>query len=105
MSQPRGAGRTAADVAWLRAAHQVVDGPPLILDDPIAPTLFGDAAVHLAERRAELSAAGALALRAHVLLRSRFAEDQLAAAVSRGVGQYVILGAGFDTFGFNTLGG
>jgi O-methyltransferase involved in polyketide biosynthesis len=99
VSQPLGAGRTAADVAWLRAAHQVVDGPPLILDDPIAPTLFGDAAVHLAERRAELSAAGALALRAHVLLRSRFAEDQLAAAVSRGVGQYVILGAGFNTLG------
>jgi O-methyltransferase involved in polyketide biosynthesis len=99
VSQPLGAGRTAADVAWLRAAHQVVDGPPLILDDPIAPTPFGDAAVHLAERRAELSAAGALALRAHVLLRSRFAEDQLAAAVSRGVGQYVILGAGFNTLG------
>jgi O-methyltransferase involved in polyketide biosynthesis len=105
VSQPRGAGRTAAGVAWLRAAHQVVDGPPLILDDPLAPTHFGDAAVHLAERRAELSAAGALALRAHVLLRSRFAEDQLAAAVSRGVGQHVILGAGFNTLGFNTLGG
>jgi methyltransferase (TIGR00027 family) len=37
-------------------------------------------------------------LRAHVVLRSRFAEDRLAAAVSRGVRQYVILGAGFDTF-------
>jgi methyltransferase (TIGR00027 family) len=39
-----------------------------------------------------------LALRAHVVLRSRFAEDRLAAAVHRGVTQYVILGAGFDTF-------
>ena len=38
------------------------------------------------------------ALRAHMVLRSRFAEDRLAAAVGRGVTQYVILGAGFDTF-------
>ena len=39
-----------------------------------------------------------LALRTHVVLRSRFTEDRLAAAVSRGITQYVILGAGFDTF-------
>ena len=32
------------------------------------------------------------ALRSHVVLRSRFAEDRLAAAVQRGVSQYVILG-------------
>lgn len=38
------------------------------------------------------------ALRAHVVLRSRFAEDYLAAAVRCGVTQYVVLGAGFDTF-------
>jgi methyltransferase (TIGR00027 family) len=38
------------------------------------------------------------ALRAHMVLRSRFAEDRLAAAIGRGVTQYVILGAGFDTF-------
>jgi len=100
VSQPREASRTAAGVAWLRAAHQIVDRPPRILDDPIAPALFGDAAVHLAERRTELASPGALALRAHVLLRSRFAEDQLAAAARRGVGQYVVLGAGLDTFGY-----
>lgn len=32
--------------------------------------------------------------------RSRYTEDGLMAAVKRGVRQYVILGAGFDTFGF-----
>ena len=100
MSQSQQASRTAAGVAWLRAAHQVVDSPPRILDDPIAPALFPDAAVQLAARRAELSTPGTLALGAHVLLRSRFAEDQLAAAVWRGVLQYVILGAGLDTFGY-----
>ena len=100
VSRSQQASRTAAGVAWLRAAHQVVDSPPRILDDPIAPALFGDAAAHLAERGPELFSPGALALRSHVLLRSRFAEDQLAAAVRRGGGQYVILGAGFDTFGY-----
>ncbi len=104
VSQGQQASRTAAGVAWLRAAHQVVDNPPRILDDPVAPALFGDAAGHLAERGPELSSPGALALRAQVLLRSRFAEDQLAVAVSRGVGQYVILGAGFDTFGYRQPG-
>jgi methyltransferase (TIGR00027 family) len=83
----------------MRAAHQVLDGQPRILEDPLAVLLLGPAALqrihdtadhyHTSERRA---------LRAHVVLRSRFAEDRLAAAVMRGVTQYVILGAGFDTF-------
>jgi methyltransferase (TIGR00027 family) len=42
----------------------------------------------------------ARALRTHVVLRSRFAEDRLAEAVGRGITQYVILGAGFDTFAY-----
>jgi methyltransferase (TIGR00027 family) len=40
------------------------------------------------------------ALRAFLLARSRFAEDELAAAVERGIRQYVILGAGLDTSAF-----
>lgn len=36
--------------------------------------------------------------RAFMAVRSRYAEDELAAAVSRGVDQYVVLGAGLDTF-------
>jgi methyltransferase (TIGR00027 family) len=39
-------------------------------------------------------------LRAHIVLRSRFAEDRLAHAVTRGASQYVVLGAGLDTFAF-----
>src|SRR4029453_13913661 len=38
------------------------------------------------------------ALRAHMVLRSRFAEDRLGAAVGGGGGQNIILCAGFDTF-------
>lgn len=93
--------RTAAGVAWLRAAHQVVDEPPRILDDPIAPRLLGEAGRRaLGERRAELFQPGALALRSHVLLRSRYAEDRLELAARQGVDQFVVLGAGLDTFAY-----
>src|SRR5262249_47346665 len=40
------------------------------------------------------------ALRAMMAVRSRYAEDQLATAVSHGVRQYVVLGAGLDTYGY-----
>src|SRR6185437_1053437 len=39
-------------------------------------------------------------LRAAFAARSRFAEDALRDAVARGVEQYVVLGAGFDTFAY-----
>jgi len=39
-------------------------------------------------------------LRAFLAARSRFAEEQLAAAIERGVRQYVLLGAGLDTFAY-----
>lgn len=83
----------------------MVDDEPRILDDPIAPRLLGpNGRRAIDERRAELFTPGALALRSHVLLRSRFAEDQLALAVRAGIGQYVILGAGLDTFAYRQPG-
>jgi methyltransferase (TIGR00027 family) len=92
---------TALGVAMLRAAHQVVDDEPRVLVDPIALRLLGsDAAERMRARTFELRTPGACALRAHVLLRSRFAEDRLQASVARGVRQYVLLGAGFDTFAY-----
>lgn len=39
-------------------------------------------------------------LRAGLVARSRFAEDELARAVAAGVRQYVVLGAGLDTFAY-----
>ncbi|HEY7055349.1 MAG TPA: SAM-dependent methyltransferase [Vicinamibacterales bacterium] len=86
-------------VAWLRAAHQVLDAPPLVLDDPAALALLGpDAADRIRREAARVQGPGARALRSHVVLRSRFAEDRLRAAVGRGVTQYIVLGAGYDTF-------
>jgi methyltransferase (TIGR00027 family) len=88
-------------VALLRAVHQVLDGEPKILDDPIALRLLDPAASdHIRKHAERFAGDGARALRSHVVLRSRFAEDRLAEAVARGVRQYVVLGAGLDTFAY-----
>jgi methyltransferase (TIGR00027 family) len=85
----------------MRAVHQLLDAHPLILDDPAALTLLGeDALRQIKKSRKHHRTLEARALRAHFVLRSRFTEDRLAEAVERGIVQYVILGAGFDTFAF-----
>jgi methyltransferase (TIGR00027 family) len=96
---PRNASRTAVATAYLRAAHQLLDARPLILDDPVAVSLLGrDAQRRILATAAAYRKPEALALRSHVVLRSRFAEDRLRDAVGRGVAQYVVVGAGLDTF-------
>jgi methyltransferase (TIGR00027 family) len=98
MSQ-KTASRTALATAHMRAAHQLLDPPPRILEDPVAVAVLGPGAEQrIRQVAARSQAPEGRALRAHMVLRSRFAEDRLAMAVSRGVTQYVILGAGFDTF-------
>jgi methyltransferase (TIGR00027 family) len=93
------ASRTALGTAYVRAAHQMLDAPPRILEDPFAVRLLGPAAVQRINAKSESYQTPAhRALRAHVVLRSRFAEDRLSAAVHRGVTRYILLGAGFDTF-------
>jgi methyltransferase (TIGR00027 family) len=83
----------------MRAAHQLLDAPPRILEDPVAVHLLGpDAAPQINDAPERYQTPAMRGLRAHFVLRSRFAEDRLAAAVARGVTQYVLLGAGYDTF-------
>ena len=89
---------TALAVATLRAAHQLLDDP-LVLDDPFALRILGPA------REAALRAdpyvhnePHARSLRGAMVVRSRFAEDELARSVAAGTRQYVVLGAGLDTF-------
>jgi methyltransferase (TIGR00027 family) len=92
--------RTAMRVAMRRAAHQLFDVPP-VLNDPLALAIVGEEAA--AQLRAESRTHGgriASTIRAFMAVRSRLAEDELARAVSRGVSQYVILGAGLDTFAY-----
>jgi methyltransferase (TIGR00027 family) len=90
------ASRTALRVAIRRAAHQLVDQPP-VLDDPIAVRLIGPDYPRDLERASHPVARD---FRAYLAARSRFAEDHLAQAVTAGVRQYVVLGAGFDTFAY-----
>jgi methyltransferase (TIGR00027 family) len=93
------ASHTALGTAYMRAAHQLFETQPRILEDPVAVSLLGPTALQRIQDTADhYQTPERLALRAHVVLRSRFAEDRLAAAVLRGITQYVILGAGFDTF-------
>lgn len=92
--EPGRASKTALRVALRRAIHQVVDQPP-ILADPVAVPLLGKRFSFDSAREAHPVAR---AFRAYMAVRSRFAEDQLTFAVSRGVAQYVLLGAGLDTF-------
>jgi methyltransferase (TIGR00027 family) len=94
----RGPSKTAYGVAVIRAAHQLLDQPK-VLDDPIALSVLGpqaDGEVRSRRQRGSLSRH----LRAFVVARSRFVEDELAQAVKRGVRQYVVLGAGLDTFAY-----
>ncbi|HTR49039.1 MAG TPA: class I SAM-dependent methyltransferase [Verrucomicrobiae bacterium] len=91
--------RTAYMVAMRRAAHQIFDNPK-VLDDPIAlPILGPDAKERILSEPRFLNRFGR-AVRAAMAVRSRYAEDQLARALERGTRQYVILGAGLDTFAY-----
>lgn len=91
-SQP---SRTAQRVAMRRAAHQLLD-EPRVFDDPLAVAIADGES----ERPPDAQQPFARALRAFLAARSRYAEDQLARAVERGVRQYVVLGAGLDTFAY-----
>jgi methyltransferase (TIGR00027 family) len=95
----RPASRTALTAAAARAAHLIVDGPPTIFADPLAaPLLGGDADELLSYHRLNGSHLVLVGARAQVICRSRYLEDRLAEAVDRGTDQFVILGAGLDTF-------
>jgi methyltransferase (TIGR00027 family) len=97
--QDRTASRTALATAYLRAAHQLLDAEPLILKDPVALVLLGpDAEKRIKESVERYSSPQAKALRAHVVLRSRYAEDRLESSMQRGIRRYILVGAGFDTF-------
>ena len=86
-------------VAIRRATHQLYDAEPRVLDDPIVvPLLRKTYGAALDEAADTLNERSSLGMRAWMVSRSRFAEDKLAEAVGRCVQQYVLLGAGLDTF-------
>jgi methyltransferase (TIGR00027 family) len=92
---------TAQRVALRRAAHQLLDKPK-VFDDPVALRIVGGeraAALQADPHRSEATPLSPY-LRAFMAARSRYAEDELVLGVRRGIRQYVILGAGLDTFAY-----
>jgi methyltransferase (TIGR00027 family) len=90
---------TAHRVAIRRAAHQLLDQPK-VLDDPLALRIIGSEAANDLRSNPKEHHAFSRAFRAFMAARSRYAEDELARAVADGVRQYVVLGAGLDTFAY-----
>ena len=98
--QPATPSRTALRVAMRRAAHQLFDRP-LVFEDPIAVSILGARyAEEIKRTPLHPSRAASTSLRASIIARSRYAEDNLRRAVNAGVSQYVLLGAGLDTFAY-----
>jgi methyltransferase (TIGR00027 family) len=107
------ASETAIISAVMRAAHPLLDEAPWIFVDELAMGLNGlkneaELRAKLVSVEEQLTTFGGPtvaktfihASRLGLALRARFAEDVLADAMRRGVSQYVILGAGFDSFAF-----
>lgn len=90
---------TAVTAAAFRAAHQLFDeGEKLLTDEVILKLLGRESIDHFYQRRDDFFRRGSVAMRTHIILRSRYAEDCLYEAHWRGVRQYLLLGAGVDTF-------
>jgi methyltransferase (TIGR00027 family) len=95
--------RTALASAAARAAHLLVDREPRIFEDTLARVLLGDLADDLVAAHGNSADAENLArMRVTMTTRSRYTEGCLAQAVRRGIGQYVILGAGLDSFAYRS---
>jgi methyltransferase (TIGR00027 family) len=87
---------TAVRVALWRAMHAQVDAPPHVLEDEIGLRLAGPAAGW--RDRPDMDPVFTSGFRASVVARARFIEDLVADRAGHGTGQYVLLGAGLDTF-------
>jgi len=99
--ESRGPSRTAVLTATLRAAHYLFDGAPKILTDPFARDFAGFASDEEVRKALDALALRDLSrLRTAFAVRSRYAEDELSVAIQRGISQYIILGAGLDSFAY-----
>jgi methyltransferase (TIGR00027 family) len=94
--QPGGPESTAVRVALWRAMHVLVDPPPHVLEDEIGLRLV--APDDDWRSRPDMDPDGTRGFRAAIVARARFIEDLAAEQAGHGVAQYVLLGAGLDTF-------
>ena len=88
---------TALRVAQLRAVHQIMD-KPLIFDDPFACKILGDTC--LQDDLTRFHEPLYRGLRTSIVVRSRLSEDEWRKSYLLGLRQYVVLGAGLDTFAY-----
>jgi methyltransferase (TIGR00027 family) len=108
---------TAVFAALSRAAHLYFDSEPKILEDYLALRLCGlkseaelrNALNELCAKFGQLTTTELAqcimhSMRGLAVIRHRYAEDELLKAVKRGVSQYVILGAGLDSFAYRRQG-
>jgi methyltransferase (TIGR00027 family) len=91
-----GPDRTAERVALWRALHVQVDPPPHVFEDEIGLRLAAPAEGW--RLRPDMNPEWTRVFRASIVARARFVEDLVVEQAGRGVDQYVILGAGLDTF-------
>jgi methyltransferase (TIGR00027 family) len=94
--QAREPESTAVRVALWRALHAEIDPPPHVLEDEIGLQLVAPGDGWRA--RPDMDPDGTRGFRASIVARARFIEDLVAEQAGRGVAQYVLLGAGLDTF-------
>ncbi|MGH9716061.1 MAG: class I SAM-dependent methyltransferase [Candidatus Acidiferrales bacterium] len=87
---------TAVRVALWRALHVQIDPPPHVLEDEIGLKLV--APDEGWRRRPDMDPRATSRFRAGVVARARFIEDLVVEQAGRGIDQYVIFGAGLDTF-------
>lgn len=91
--------RTAQGAALHRAAHQLLD-KPTVFADPLALRIIGEEDAAELRKGTHPHTEGRSGLRALIAARSRLGEDTLAEAIAQGLRQYVLLGAGLDTFAY-----
>jgi methyltransferase (TIGR00027 family) len=92
--------RSALSVASLRAVHQLLDEPPVLVDPIALPLLGASTEAALRDDPFTLNDPMSRSLRSTLVARSRFVEDELSSCVAAGVRQYLVLGAGLDTFAY-----
>jgi methyltransferase (TIGR00027 family) len=87
---------SAVRVALWRALHVEIDAAPPVLDDRIGLQLAAPSEDW--HRRPDMDPQGTRLFRAAIVARARFIEDLVVEQAGQGIGQYVILGAGLDSF-------
>lgn len=93
---------TALRVALRRGAHQLHDAQPLVFEDPLAVRILPrEARAEIARVPDKVKRPFSAGIRAFMVARARFAEDILARSAASGEArQYLVLGAGLDTFAY-----